>query len=153
MHLLDIRDLEEVLRAGAAHAQDSALALAVLLLALEAADFGSAVLLFVLAVGIKSLATNLQESLRGDEGRGKECLHVFVRAHRVHFAACGDHAGKERHEGEEDGDGFHVVWLFGWLVLVFALIRESIWNFFAGGVTGNNLGKIESVYIGGSEQY
>ena len=43
--------------------------------------------------------------------------------------------------------------LFGWLVLVFALIRESIWNFFAGGVTGNNLGKIESVYIGGSEQY
>ena len=54
MHLLDIRDLEEVLRAGAAHAQDSALALAVLLLALEAADFGSAVLLFVLAVGVLS---------------------------------------------------------------------------------------------------
>lgn len=42
-------------------------------------------------------------------GGGGACLHVFVRAHRVHFAAGGDHAGEERHEGEEDGDGFHVV--------------------------------------------
>lgn len=65
VYLLDIRNLEEVLRAGAAHAQDGTLALAVLLLALEAADFGSAVLLFVLAVRFKSLA-NLHVVSQGD---------------------------------------------------------------------------------------
>jgi len=74
VHLLDIRDLEEVLRAGTAHAQDSALALAVLLLALETADFGSAVLLFVLTVGLKSLA-NLHVSFQKG---GDICCEVLT---------------------------------------------------------------------------
>jgi hypothetical protein len=52
VHLLDIPDLEEVLRTRAAYAQDGTLALAVLLLSLEAAGFGSAVLLLILAIGV-----------------------------------------------------------------------------------------------------
>ena len=44
---------------------------------------------------------------------GNNDLQHAVRVVGVLDLAGGSHAGEERHEGEEDGDGFHVVWLVG----------------------------------------
>jgi len=50
-------------------------------------------------------------------GGGKKCLHKAVGVHAVHFAAGGDHAGEERHEGEENDGGFHfgLCFVFAWI--------------------------------------
>jgi hypothetical protein len=42
------------------------------------------------------------------QGEGEKDLHEAVGVHAVYFAAGGDHAGEEGHEGEENDGGLHL---------------------------------------------
>ena len=109
MHVLDIRDLEEILRVGAADTQSRTLALAVLpLLAVHAADSGCA--LFLCGLTVKGFVSDGSEELN-TEGK-REYLRYVVGRGGVLVWPGGDHAGEYSHDGEEDDGGLHVCGLF-----------------------------------------
>lgn len=129
MHILHIRNIEKVLRASAAHTQDTALAFTVLhLLAVHAARVDLAVLPLVLPVSEKRIVSEgffASKCERWERGRETWAMYlpvgVGIHVRVVYFAAGFDEAGEEGCEGEEDDCGLHC-----WVWFGFGLIRNML---------------------------